>query len=67
MFAYGQTGSGKTYTMEGGPGLEEFSQGGVIPRTIRQIFEEKEKLVEKSWNYTLTVSFFFFIILFVGV
>ena len=56
MFAYGQTGSGKTYTMEGGPGLEEDSQGGVIPRTIRQIFAEKEKLVEKSWNYTLMVS-----------
>ena len=56
VFAYGQTGSGKTYTMEGGPGLEEDSQGGVIPRTIRQIFAEKEKLVEKSWNYTLTVS-----------
>ena len=57
VFAYGQTGSGKTYTMEGGPGIEEDdTQGGVIPRTIRQIFDIKKKLVEKSWSYKLTVS-----------
>ena len=57
VFAYGQTGSGKTYTMEGGPGIEEDdTQGGVIPRTIRQIFDIKKKLVEKSWTYKLTVS-----------
>merc|ERR1719436_943724 len=58
VFAYGQTGSGKTYTMEGGPGIEEDdTQGGVIPRTIRQIFDIKKKLVEKSWTYKLTASF----------
>ena len=57
VFAYGQTGSGKTYTMEGGPGIEEDdTQGGVIPRTIRQIFDIKKKLVEKSWTYKLAVS-----------
>ena len=57
VFAYGQTGSGKTYTMEGGPGIEEDeTQCGVIPRTIKQIFDMKEKLVEKSWSYKLTVS-----------
>ena len=57
VFAYGQTGSGKTYTMEGGPGIEEDeTQCGVIPRTIRQIFDIKKKLVEKSWSYKLTVS-----------
>ena len=50
-------GSGKTYTMEGGPGIEEDeTQCGVIPRTIRQIFDIKKKLVEKSWSYKLTVS-----------
>jgi len=58
VFAYGQTGSGKTYTMEGGPGIEEFpEQCGVIPRTIRQIFEIKQQLVEKSWTYKLHASF----------
>ena len=56
VFAYGQTGSGKTYTMEGGPGIEEdMEQCGVIPRTIRQIFEMKKQLVEKSWSYKLHV------------
>ena len=61
MFAYGQTGSGKTYTMEGGPGIEEDeTQCGVIPRTIRQIFDIKNKLVEKSWSYKLTVSLLVF-------
>ena len=56
VFAYGQTGSGKTYTMEGGPGIEEdMEQCGVIPRTIRQIFEMKKQLVEKSWEYKLHV------------
>jgi len=58
VFAYGQTGSGKTYTMEGGPGIEEdMQQCGVIPRTIRQIFEMKKQLVEKSWKYKLHASF----------
>jgi len=58
VFAYGQTGSGKTYTMEGGPGIEEdMEQCGVIPRTIRQIFEMKKQLVEKSWKYKLHASF----------
>ena len=57
VFAYGQTGSGKTYTMEGGPGIEEdMEQSGVIPRTIRQIFDMKKQLVEKSWEYKLHVS-----------
>merc|ERR1719323_2683887 len=58
VFAYGQTGSGKTYTMEGGPGIEEDqAQCGVIPRTIRQIFDIKQKLLEKSWTYKLHASF----------
>ena len=58
MFAYGQTGSGKTYTMEGGPGIaEDVEQSGVIPRTIRQIFEIKKQLTEKNWEYKLHVSF----------
>ena len=56
VFAYGQTGSGKTVTMEGGEDEEE-EQARMIPRTIRQIFEAKEQLKEKSWAYRLHASF----------
>ena len=58
VFAYGQTGSGKTFTMEGGPGIEDDeTQCGMIPRTIRQIFEVQKKLKEKNWEYKLQVEF----------
>ena len=58
MFAYGQTGSGKTYTMEGSPGIEEdMDQCGVILRTVRQIFDMKNQLVEKSWEYKLQLRY----------
>ena len=57
LFAYGQTGSGKTYTMEGGPGIEEdMEQCGVIPRTIRKIFDIKKQQLEQDWTYKLQVS-----------
>lgn len=44
IFAYGQTGTGKTYTMEGGPrrsddGKSLSAEAGVIPRSIKQIFD----------------------------
>ena len=56
VFAYGQTGSGKTFTMEGGLDIEsDESECGMIPRTIRQIFEVQEKLKEKNWQYKLQV------------
>lgn len=54
IFAYGQTGSGKTFTMEGD---ETGEQVGIIPRTIRKIFEETSSLVEKGWKYHLDASF----------
>jgi len=54
VFAYGQTGSGKTFTMEGGQAEQ---QEGMIPKTIKQIFEETQRLVEKSWCYKLEASF----------
>jgi len=58
VFAYGQTGSGKTFTMEGGPAIDDDeSQCGMIPRTIRQIFEVQKKLKEKNWEYKLQASF----------
>merc|ERR1719317_1122846 len=56
VFAYGQTGSGKTFTMEGSEGGEEENQG-MIPRTIRQIFEAQQRLKEKKWEYKLQASF----------
>ena len=55
VFAYGQTGSGKTFTMEGGHGLEVESESGMIPRTIKQIFEVKRRLMDKHWDYKLQV------------
>jgi len=57
VFAYGQTGSGKTFTMEGGHGLEVESESGMIPRTIKQIFELKRRLTGKHWDYKLQASF----------
>lgn len=46
--------SGKTYTMEGD---ESGVQEGIIPKTIKKIFEQTNALEEKSWKYTLTASF----------
>ncbi len=40
IFAYGQSGSGKTYTMTGG--AERYEERGIIPRTIRYLFEQIE-------------------------
>lgn len=57
VFAYGQTGTGKTYTMEGGKKAKngEFpSDAGVIPRSVRKIFESLE---EQCADYVMKVSF----------
>ncbi|KAJ2398761.1 kinesin-like nuclear fusion protein [Coemansia sp. RSA 2559] len=60
IFAYGQTGSGKTHTMQGpdslGPGAERGCLG-VIPRAVRQIYENTGKLAERGWEYTLEGQF----------
>lgn len=50
IFCYGQTGSGKTFTMSQ-PG------DGMIPRAVQQIWEEKERLRPKGWNYHMTGEF----------
>lgn len=59
IFAYGQTGTGKTYTMEGGPresddGRKLSAQAGVIPRSIKQIFDTIEA---NNMDSTVKVSF----------
>lgn len=51
VFAYGQTGSGKTYTMMGRPG-----QKGLIPRSLKHLFEASESLGAQGWKYELQVS-----------
>ncbi|XP_029046510.2 protein claret segregational-like [Osmia bicornis bicornis] len=54
VFAYGQTGSGKTYTMEGLPGSET---EGMIPRTVRHIFQEMKQFELLGWEYEIEASF----------
>jgi len=38
-------------------GDESGVQEGIIPKTIKKIFEQTSALEEKSWKYTLTASF----------
>ncbi|KOC65509.1 Protein claret segregational, partial [Habropoda laboriosa] len=54
VFAYGQTGSGKTYTMEGLPGTD---MEGMIPRTVRHIFQEMKEFQLLGWEYKIEASF----------
>lgn len=52
IFAYGQTCAGKTFTMEGGQTEETM---GLVPRSVRMIFETLEKANSPEWK-TLQVS-----------
>ncbi|XP_001606337.3 protein claret segregational [Nasonia vitripennis] len=54
VFAYGQTGSGKTYTMEGFPGTDN---EGMIPRTVKHIFNEMKQFEMLGWEYKIEASF----------
>ncbi|XP_071719965.1 kinesin-like protein KIN-5C [Rutidosis leptorrhynchoides] len=61
IFAYGQTGTGKTYTMEGeckkaksGPNGELPLDAGVIPRSVKQIFDTLEG---QNAEYSVKVTF----------
>lgn len=62
IFAYGQTGTGKTYTMGSayeGPGSKPQDgnlppDAGVIPRSVRQIFDTLEKAAAE---YSVKVTF----------
>ncbi|CAH1106410.1 unnamed protein product [Psylliodes chrysocephalus] len=49
IFAYGQTGSGKTFTINGSS--KEYSQRGIIPRSIQYIFDHYTNIPEKPTIY----------------
>nr|XP_040038997.1 kinesin family member 4 [Gasterosteus aculeatus aculeatus] len=57
VLAYGQTGSGKTFSMGGTytSTQENDPSVGVIPRVIRRIFEEREKMT--ACEFCLAVSY----------
>ncbi|KAJ2112281.1 kinesin-like nuclear fusion protein [Coemansia sp. RSA 922] len=61
IFAYGQTGSGKTHTMQGPDSISASSMDeqilGIIPRAVKQIYENTSKLTERGWEYTLEGQF----------
>ncbi|CCH60195.1 hypothetical protein TBLA_0C03940 [Henningerozyma blattae CBS 6284] len=50
IFAYGQTGSGKTYTMLN-------PNDGVIPMTIKYIFNSMDSLKKNGWEYNVSCEF----------
>jgi kinesin family member 21 len=60
VLAYGQTGSGKTHTM-GSSSVDTvlLEEQGIIPRAVRQMFEEIQhrKLAQPGWSCKVLVSF----------
>ncbi|XP_031568167.1 kinesin-like protein KIF27 isoform X9 [Actinia tenebrosa] len=57
VFAYGQTGSGKTYTVGGiDTGVLRDSELGIIPRAVKQIFQNIEENHHKL-EYEVHVSY----------
>ncbi|XP_024878857.1 protein claret segregational-like, partial [Temnothorax curvispinosus] len=57
IFAYGQTNSGKTYTMEGSKEGEcGLQTEGMIPKTVRHIFEQMKQLELHGWKYEIEAS-----------
>lgn len=56
IFAYGQTGSGKTHTMLGRRGDGDV-EVGMIPRSVRQVFETAKQLEKDQWSFKLKASF----------
>ncbi|KAI3495244.1 hypothetical protein L1887_37487 [Cichorium endivia] len=51
IFAYGQTGSGKTYTMMG-----RQEAAGLIPRSLKQVFQTSQVLAAQGWKYKMQAS-----------
>ncbi|XP_034251454.1 protein claret segregational [Thrips palmi] len=54
VFAYGQTGSGKTYTMQGG---SDSNSEGMIPRSIKTIYQAIKDQNQLGWKFTVKCSF----------
>lgn len=54
IFAYGQTGSGKTHTMLGNPEIPD--EGGVIPRSLEQVFASSQALIAQGWKFCMQAS-----------
>jgi kinesin family protein C1 len=52
IFAYGQTGSGKTFTMDG-----HDEKLGIIPRTVKLLFDSTKNAEILGWKYTIKASF----------
>lgn len=50
VFAYGQTGSGKTFTMS-------HEGDGMIPLSMKKIFQEIKSLQAQGWEYRVTGEF----------
>ncbi|KAJ2828307.1 kinesin-like nuclear fusion protein [Coemansia erecta] len=61
IFAYGQTGSGKTHTMQGPDSISADEKDapvlGIIPRAVKQIYQNTSKLAERGWEYSLEGQF----------
>ncbi|KAJ2181944.1 kinesin-like nuclear fusion protein [Coemansia sp. RSA 551] len=61
IFAYGQTGSGKTHTMQGPDTISADEKDaqvlGIIPRAVKQIYQNTSKLAERGWEYSLEGQF----------
>lgn len=51
IFTYGQTGSGKTFTMSN-------PKDGLIPLSLKQIFDRIDKLSSIGWSFDLQGQFF---------
>ncbi|CAG8502705.1 6449_t:CDS:2 [Cetraspora pellucida] len=56
IFAHGQTCSGKTYTMQGPEDPTIFNEG-MIPRAVRQIFDNVDELKAQGWEYEIEGQF----------
>lgn len=56
IFAYGQTGSGKTHTMLGERGAGD-AQLGMVPRSVRQVFQSAKEMEKDQWSFKLKASF----------
>jgi kinesin family protein 11 len=61
VFAYGQTGTGKTFTMEGlkdyDGSWEQDPDAGIIPRSLVEIFNARQKGGFDKDNFQIKVSF----------